>query len=85
MNLFNKAKESKELQDKGKKKCFHCNKDFLPDKRNLNRGWGLFCSKSCSTRHLNDLRSLGKQARKKGTSERKKISNFIEPILENSI
>jgi len=25
-----------------------CNKEYLADTRNLNRGWGLCCSKSCA-------------------------------------
>jgi hypothetical protein len=52
MNLFEKAKNN---QDYGSSNCFHCNSIFYPDKRNLNRGWGLFCSKSCSQLHLNKL------------------------------
>ena len=42
MNLFDKAKVIK------LKKCHNCNKEFTPDKRNTNRGWGLCCSKSCA-------------------------------------
>lgn len=28
--------------------CDNCNKNYLADTRNLNRGWGLCCSKSCA-------------------------------------
>lgn len=31
-----------------KRKCDNCNKEYLADNRNLNRGWGLTCSKSCA-------------------------------------
>lgn len=45
MNLFEKAKQQKKRHE-----CQYCKKDFKPDSRNLNRGWGLFCSKSCSSK-----------------------------------
>jgi hypothetical protein len=47
MSLFKKAKikEKREVFSN----CHVCNKEFTPDKRNTNRGWGLFCSKSCAT------------------------------------
>jgi hypothetical protein len=31
-----------------KRKCDNCNKIYEADQRNLNRGWGLCCSKSCA-------------------------------------
>lgn len=31
-----------------KRKCDNCSKEYLADNRNLKRGWGLCCSKSCS-------------------------------------
>ena len=49
MNLFDKAKVIK------LKKCHNCNKEFTPDKRNTNRGWGLCCSKSCAATYKNKL------------------------------
>jgi hypothetical protein len=51
MNLFDKARinSKKEINSK----CFICEKVFIPDPRNTNRGWGLFCSKSCSTKWRN--------------------------------
>ena len=33
-----------------KRKCDHCNAEYLADKRNLKRGWGLCCSKSCAAK-----------------------------------
>jgi len=40
MNLFDKAK----LTSNVKPLCLCCNKTYQPDQRNVNRGWGLFCS-----------------------------------------
>ena len=31
-----------------KRKCDNCPKEYLADNRNLKRGWGLCCSKSCA-------------------------------------
>lgn len=33
---------------KVKRSCDYCRKEYLADSRNLNRGWGLCCSKSCA-------------------------------------
>ena len=33
---------------KTKRNCDNCNKQYLADNRNLSRGWGLCCSKSCA-------------------------------------
>lgn len=46
MNLFLQAKKSAEKT--GIIECHLCHQEFKPDKRNLNRGWGVFCSKTCS-------------------------------------
>lgn len=53
MNLFDKAKSKKTT-----KNCHQCRKEFTPDKRNLNRGWGLCCSKSCATTLRNKLNRM---------------------------
>ena len=55
MNLFEKAKLKKE-----KYLCIRCGKVFEPDKRNLKRGWGLYCSKKCSINHIHELRVMTK-------------------------
>jgi hypothetical protein len=44
MNIFQRAK----LETNVKPLCLHCNQPYTPDSRNTKRGWGLFCSKSCS-------------------------------------
>lgn len=32
------------------RKCDECGKPYKPDPRNLSRGWGLTCSKSCAAK-----------------------------------
>ncbi len=49
MNIFQKAI----IASKAKNICFVCEAEFLSDKRNKKRGWGLFCSKSCSAKWRN--------------------------------
>lgn len=56
MNLFNKAKIVAKLEQFTK--CVNCHKQFIADKRNVNRGWGVFCSKSCAVICRNNLNSL---------------------------
>ena len=33
-----------------KRNCDYCGKEYEADSRNLNRGWGLCCSKSCAAK-----------------------------------
>jgi len=33
------------------RKCDNCGKEYKADTRNLNRGWGLCCSKSCAAKN----------------------------------
>lgn len=33
-----------------KRKCDNCGKEYNADERNLKRGWGLCCSKSCAAK-----------------------------------
>jgi hypothetical protein len=42
------------------RQCNNCKKEYLADNRNLKRGWGLCCSKSCAAlnRSNNSLRRL---------------------------
>lgn len=35
---------------KTKRNCDVCGKEYLADNRNLKRGWGLCCSKSCASK-----------------------------------
>ncbi len=69
MTLFDKAKSVKTT-----KSCQNCGKEFTPDKRNVNRGWGLCCDKSCATSYRNRLitmsgRELVKELRDKKLSQ----------------
>ena len=59
MNIFKNAK----IKEKrfGIKPCLYCQVEFKPDKRNTKRGWGLYCSKSCATKHYNLITSLPKK------------------------
>ena len=54
MNLFTKAKN--ESHKYGIHRCHFCSGEFKPDKRNLNRGWGMFCSKTCSSLFRQNLK-----------------------------
>lgn len=47
MNIFQKAK-AKEVQYPSKRRCDFCGVEYKTDLRNLKRGWGLCCSKSCA-------------------------------------
>jgi hypothetical protein len=53
MNLFDKSKSVKTV-----KTCQNCSKEFKPDKRNVNRGWSLCCSKSCAASYKNKLKRM---------------------------
>jgi hypothetical protein len=53
MSLFDKAKSVKIT-----KSCQNCGKEFTPDKRNVDRGWGLCCGKSCATSYRNKLKGM---------------------------
>lgn len=33
-----------------KRKCDNCGKEYNADERNIKRGWGLCCSKSCAAK-----------------------------------
>ena len=36
-----------------KRKCDNCGKEYIADMRNIKRGWGLCCSKSCAAQKRN--------------------------------
>lgn len=69
INLFKKAKKLEKRQSQ--KDCLFCGTLFKPDKRNLNRGWGLYCSKSCSVQHRNELNNMNSIDRKREEREKK--------------
>lgn len=47
------------------RKCNICGKSYLADERNIKRGWGLCCSKSCAA----------KKRERKSQSKRDKLCN----------
>jgi len=47
---FGKKVSFKNLNYDINRKCDWCGKEYNADQRNLNRGWGLCCSKSCSAK-----------------------------------
>lgn len=68
-NLFDKAKKKQKRQSN--KDCLFCGELFEPDKRNLNRGWGLCCSKSCSVSYRNRLKNMNPRDRKREERDKK--------------
>ncbi len=58
MNLFDVSKNREKKENK--KDCLFCDNSFEPDKRNLSRGWGFFCSKSCSIKYRYLVKRLKK-------------------------
>jgi hypothetical protein len=50
MNIFKTAKDNVERVTGGKvtRNCDHCGTPYEADSRNLKRGWGKSCSKSCA-------------------------------------
>lgn len=71
MNLFKQSI----IKSKLKHLCLFCNNPYSPDKRNLNRGWGLFCSKSCSASYKNKLSNMS-ESEKKVEIRRKKLKQI---------
>ena len=69
MNLFNKARDDEEKD--GAKNCIYCGAVFEPKKADLNRGWGLYCSKSCAVIWKNENRSSNKLKRKSMNRDKK--------------
>lgn len=69
MNIFERAK----LITDNKSQCPCCKGYFVPDKRNLNRGWGIFCSKSCSVSFRNRLSKLPKSDKIREIRDKKLI------------
>lgn len=52
-----------------KRNCDFCGKEYIADNRNLKRGWGLTCSKSCA-------------AHKR---EQSKVNYKVETVMMNNI
>ena len=61
MSLFDKAKMVKA----DVRLCRCCKAEFKPDKRNLKRGWGMCCSKSCAATYKVMLASMSELDKKR--------------------
>lgn len=59
-----------------KRNCNNCQKEYMADERNLKRGWGLNCSKSCAA---------SKREKSKPTYNAERVArNNVKRILWNS-
>ena len=50
------------------RKCDTCGKEYIADTRDINRGWGLCCSKSCAAKKRESSTKISKarlEARRK--------------------
>lgn len=61
MDLFKNAKIKS--KDSDKRECLYCNKEFTPDLRNVKRGWGKCCSKSCASSLKTKYKYMSKSER----------------------
>jgi len=62
MTIFDKAKL---VKCDSTRECFSCGVAFKPDLRNVKRGWGMNCSKSCASKmkiKMSNLSELDKKA-----------------------
>ena len=50
LNLLGEYKYSMKAKGYIERNCDNCNKEYYADERNLKRGWGLCCSKSCAAK-----------------------------------
>ncbi len=49
--------QSLEIKTKMKRNCNHCGREYEADMRNVKRGWGLCCSKSCAAYNREKLKT----------------------------
>lgn len=62
-----------------KRKCDTCNKEYQADSRNIKRGWGLCCSKSCAAKKREKSKpSYNKQIVKQNNIRRKNWNIYFE-------
>jgi hypothetical protein len=55
-----------------KRRCDNCGKEYNADERNLKRGWGLCCSKSCAAKKRERSKPGYNSARVKENNYRRK-------------
>ena len=63
---------------KTKRDCDNCGKEYLADNRNLKRGWGLCCSKSCAASKREKSKPNYNPIRVKENNERRATWNDKE-------
>lgn len=68
----------KEQLNKVHRKCDVCSREYLADPRNLKRGWGLCCSKSCAAKKR-------EMSRPDYSPERVEANNFRREHWNNPI
>ena len=59
-----------------KRKCNNCGKEYMADERNLKRGWGLCCSKSCAANKREKSKPSYKKERVEANNIRR--ANWVE-------
>lgn len=61
------------------RKCDNCNKEYQADNRNLNRGWGLCCSKACAAKKREKSKP-GYNPERVGTNNAKRAGYSDRPL-----
>jgi hypothetical protein len=61
MNLFDISKVKS--KDSNKRECLYCGNKFTTDIRNVKRGWGKCCNKSCAASLKNKYKFMSKSER----------------------
>lgn len=66
--------------------CDYCGNVYIVDKRNLNRGWGLCCSKSCaaSKREFEKKSSKTKQAEQYDRIDNDNWTDYTEYFIDDN-
>lgn len=59
-----------------KRKCDVCDKEYYADNRNLRRGWGLCCSKSCASKKREMSKSTYDPKRVKMNNIKRELWNY---------
>jgi len=64
-----------------KRKCDNCEKEYRADERNLKRGWGLCCSKSCAAKNREKSKPNYNKERVEANNIRR--ANWVENGKDN--
>jgi len=63
-----------------KRLCDYCSGDYLADTRNLKRGWGLCCSKSCAANKREKSKPNYDPSRVRYNNVKRAIWNYNETL-----